>query len=70
MLQATALASRAQYLLQQGNSAEAKQWLDLALRLKPEMNINPESLQERDKNAAFSTNERFAQIEQLRRSIK
>lgn len=70
MLQATALASRAQYLLQHGNSAEAQQWLDLALRLKPDMNVNPESLQERDKNTAFSTNERFAQIEQLRRSIK
>ncbi len=70
MLQATSLASRAQYLLQHGNSTEAKQWLDLALRLKPDHTVNPESLQERDKNAAFSTNERFAQIEQLRRSIK
>jgi hypothetical protein len=70
LLQAGALSARAEYLARKGNIAEAKQWIDLALRFKPDMSIDLEKLQERDKQYGYTVNEAFAKMEQLKKALQ
>ncbi|HYM20768.1 MAG TPA: DUF2723 domain-containing protein [Candidatus Kapabacteria bacterium] len=66
VLQSVSYALRAQTLAQYGRLDEAKQWLDLALRLKPDLNAKLDDLQPRDKEFGYTTNEQFARFEQMR----
>ncbi|HET9136410.1 MAG TPA: hypothetical protein VFO76_07230, partial [Candidatus Kapabacteria bacterium] len=70
LLQAGALSARAEYLARRGNLAEAKQWIDLALKFKPDMSVDLEKLQERDKRYGYTVNEAFAKMEQLKKALK
>ena len=67
--QALPLADRAQSLVKLGRSDEAKKFLDLALRLEPDMNANIENLHGRDRDAAEHTNEQFGRLEAFRKSL-
>ncbi len=68
-LQAFPLADRAQFLLKQGQSDQAKKFLDLALSFEPDMTVDIETLHGRDKEAAENTNNRFAKLEEFRKSF-
>jgi len=68
-LQAFPLADRAQYLVKQRRIDEAKKFLDLALSFEPDMTVNSETLHGRDREAAEQTNQRFAKLEEFRKSI-
>ena len=68
-LQAFPLAERAKVLAKKGRMAEAKQFLDLALTLSPDMTVNTETLRGRDRETADRINESFGRIEQFRKSL-
>jgi len=68
-LQALPLADRAQYLIKNGRAEEAKKFLDVALLFEPDRKVNLETLHGRDRDAADHVNERFARIEELRKSL-
>jgi hypothetical protein len=69
-LQAFPLFDRSQYLVRQGRIDEAKKFLDLALTFEPDMAADIEKLHGRDRDAAVATNDHFAQIEELRKSLQ
>lgn len=69
LLQALPLAATAQSYLNRGDKATALKFIDAAIRFKPDMSINVESLKGRDKDFAISVNDRFAQLENGRAQL-
>ncbi len=67
--QAMPLADRAQNLVKMGRLGEAKKFLDLAMKLEPDMNADIEKLHGRDHDAAIHINEQFGRLEEFRRSL-
>ncbi len=65
LLQALPLAASAEVLQRQGKLEEAKKMLDVALRFKPDMAIDLETLKERDRNFAIMVNEKFARFQEM-----
>jgi hypothetical protein len=66
LLQALPLAATAQSYLNRGDKATALKFIDAAIRFKPDMSVNVESLKGRDKDFAINVNERFTQFERGR----
>ncbi len=69
LFQAVPLASYAQVLLQRGDRAGAKQFIDLAMRFEPDMTVKTEEMNEKDRTMTENTNQRFEAIKQLRVAI-
>jgi hypothetical protein len=69
LLQALPLAATAQSYLNRGDKATALKFIDAAIRFKPDMSVNVESLKGRDKDFALSVNDRFAQLENGRAQL-
>ncbi len=69
-LQAGSLAARADYIARLGKDEEAKKWLDLALKFMPDMTVDLDKLQPRDREYGYSTNDQFARIQKARASYK
>ncbi len=69
LLQAIPMVSYAQTRLQHGDKESAKQFLDAALRLTPDLDANIEELSDRDKSIAIAANEKFTQIQALRKQL-
>ncbi|MEI8134163.1 MAG: DUF2723 domain-containing protein [bacterium] len=68
-LQALPLADYAHSLQIRGRISEAKQWLDLALTLQPDMSADVEKLHGRDRDAAYNTNEQFSKVASFRAAL-
>jgi hypothetical protein len=69
LLQALPLAATAQSYLDRGDKVMALKFIDAALRFKPDMSVEVESLKGRDKDFALSVNDRFTQLESGRASL-
>lgn len=69
LLQALPLAATAQSYLTRGDKATALKFIDQAMRFKPDMTVDIESLKGRDKDFALSVNDRFAQLENGRAQL-
>lgn len=69
LLQALSLAATAQSYFTHGDKATALKFIDQALRFKPDMTVNIESLKGRDKDFAITVNDRFLQLESGRAQI-
>jgi hypothetical protein len=69
MLQAMPLVLYAQELLKRGEQDRARAFVDAALTFKPDLGANLDDLNERDRSLADVANERFTQIEALRKQL-
>lgn len=69
LLQALPLAATAQSYLTRGDKATALKFIDEAMRFKPDMTVDIESLKGRDRDFARNVNDRFAQLESGRATL-
>src|SRR5688572_7743131 len=69
LLQALPLAATAQSYFARGDKTTAIKFIDQALRFKPDMSVDLESLKGRDKDFALTVNDRFTQLENGRAQL-
>jgi hypothetical protein len=69
LLQAIPLASYAEQRLHLGDNQSARQFLDAALLFTPDLEANIDDLGDRDKSIATAADEKFGQIQSLRKQL-
>lgn len=69
LLQAIPLASYAEQRLHLGDNQTARQFLDAALIFTPDLNADIDDLGDRDKSIATAADEKFGQIQSLRKQL-
>ncbi len=69
MLQAMPLVIYAQELLKRGERDRARDFVDAALKFKPDLGASLDDMSDRDRSLADVANERFTQIEALRKQL-
>jgi hypothetical protein len=69
LLQASPLALCAQQYLKRGDKQHGMEFLNAALKLKPDLSVNLDEMSDRDASIAEATNQRFTTLENVRNDL-